>query len=346
MAMLLVGCGASRPPPHRATAPARAVPVARHVALALSVGDVYEAVQREEILLSGQSVLARVTRLEVYVVGARDGGRYDLQVRMLRDGLDGARAATDVRLTVGPDGAPLTTPRSACFDDDVEHDLVRIVRHVLANRPGSSTYLGYESELRDVRVDVETRRAPRGVRLVRGTTRLDFFDVAGLRAAGPVELRARVAAEEASLVLTMHAESRGDVEVTDRTTGTVTTRLLVATSDVSIVALDSGSAPVECTIEPFDPQIVVRAINRRRSAIQACYERTLRAAPTLAGRVTVQMTIRPSGDTDDVHVVSPAAGLEVVGACVVRVVDGLFFDPGPMDGAVTFTFPFVFEPQS
>lgn len=98
--------------------------------------------------------------------------------------------------------------------------------------------------------------------------------------------------------------------------------------------------------EEFGPQVVVRAINTRRSAIQACYERALTQTPLLTGRVTVQLSIQPAGETTGVHVISSPEGLGEVGACICRVVDALSFDPGPTGGAVTYTFPFVFEPAS
>ncbi len=96
----------------------------------------------------------------------------------------------------------------------------------------------------------------------------------------------------------------------------------------------------------FDPQTVVRAINTRRSAIQACYERELRSQPTLAGRVTIQMTIQEAGNVTGVHATANTTGNDDVASCVSRVVGGLRFSPGPSDGSVTYTFPFVFEPQS
>ena len=96
----------------------------------------------------------------------------------------------------------------------------------------------------------------------------------------------------------------------------------------------------------FDQQAVVRMIQTRRSAIQACYERELRATPTLAGRVAVQMTIQESGSVSGVHVTDNSTGNDNVGSCVVRVIQGFRFNPGPSGGSVTYTFPFVFEPQT
>lgn len=97
----------------------------------------------------------------------------------------------------------------------------------------------------------------------------------------------------------------------------------------------------------FDASVVVRMINTRRSAIQACYERELRASPTLSGRISVGLTIQESGSVSGVHVTdNTMSGGDAVGACVVRVIQGFRFNPGPTGGSVIYTFPFVFEPQT
>lgn len=96
----------------------------------------------------------------------------------------------------------------------------------------------------------------------------------------------------------------------------------------------------------FDMQQVVRMINTRRGAITRCYESQLRNNPTLAGRVRVSMTIQESGSVTNVRAVENTTGSEDVASCVVRVVQGFRFNPGPVDGSVTYAFPFVFEPAS
>jgi TonB family protein len=96
----------------------------------------------------------------------------------------------------------------------------------------------------------------------------------------------------------------------------------------------------------FDQSVVVRMITTRRSAIQACYERELRQNPTLQGRVSVAMTIQESGSVSGVRATENTTGSDAVAACVVRVIQGFRFNPGPEGGSVSYTFPFVFEPQN
>lgn len=96
----------------------------------------------------------------------------------------------------------------------------------------------------------------------------------------------------------------------------------------------------------FDSSVVVRMITTRRSAIQACYERELRQQPTLQGRVAVSLTIQESGSVTNVRATENSTGSDAVASCVVRVVQGFRFNPGPEGGSVTYSFPFVFEPQN
>ncbi|MBX7190892.1 MAG: TonB family protein [Sandaracinaceae bacterium] len=96
----------------------------------------------------------------------------------------------------------------------------------------------------------------------------------------------------------------------------------------------------------FDQSVVVRMITTRRSAIQACYERELRQNPTLQGRVAISMTIQESGSVSNVRAAENSTGSDAVASCVVRVVQGFRFNPGPEGGSVSYTFPFVFEPQN
>lgn len=95
----------------------------------------------------------------------------------------------------------------------------------------------------------------------------------------------------------------------------------------------------------FDVQAVIRLINTRRAAITRCYETQLRNDPTLSGRVSVSMTIQESGSVTNVRATENSTGSDEVASCVVRVISGFRFTPGPEGGSVTYSFPFVFEPS-
>ena len=79
------------------------------------------------------------------------------------------------------------------------------------------------------------------------------------------------------------------------------------------------------------------------SLIRECYERELRT--TLAGRVVARFRIEVDGTVRGVTIPENTTGSPAVAACVGRVVEGLRFRPGPVGGAVTYAFPFVFAAQ-
>lgn len=108
-----------------------------------------------------------------------------------------------------------------------------------------------------------------------------------------------------------------------------------------------GFAVVEDALEAtgggaFDPQRLMRLISVRGAAIDRCYQSELRRTPSLAGRVRVTVTIGESGRVTAVRIVESTMASDRVGACLVRVIRGFRFSPGPTGGAVTYTFPVVF----
>ncbi len=87
---------------------------------------------------------------------------------------------------------------------------------------------------------------------------------------------------------------------------------------------------------------VEAVMQRQSSAIRSCYERALRDAPALAGRLDVSFTI---GEGGRVTAVSTAGLSEApaVGACVAARVRRARF-PSPEGGSVEFSFPFNLTP--
>ncbi|MFO0595440.1 MAG: AgmX/PglI C-terminal domain-containing protein [Myxococcaceae bacterium] len=82
-----------------------------------------------------------------------------------------------------------------------------------------------------------------------------------------------------------------------------------------------------------------RAFQGISSKVRQCYERALVKNPKLAGKVSVSLTIEPSGKVSAVHAVD---SLEpTVDACVVKLVERLVFERA--EGKTVVTFPFIFK---
>jgi TonB family protein len=94
----------------------------------------------------------------------------------------------------------------------------------------------------------------------------------------------------------------------------------------------------------FDPTSIVRMLATRRAAVVHCYESRATTTPGLGdGRVVLQFTIGESGRTTGARVVESTLPDPAVGECLVRMIVGLRFNPGAVDGDVTYAVPLVFE---
>lgn len=87
---------------------------------------------------------------------------------------------------------------------------------------------------------------------------------------------------------------------------------------------------------------VVEVINRSIGRIQRCYEQALSSEPSLSGRVSFAWTIQPNGSVAGVRQAGGSLGSGRATTCIAGVVRGLRF-PRPRGGAVSVTFPFVFQ---
>jgi hypothetical protein len=94
-----------------------------------------------------------------------------------------------------------------------------------------------------------------------------------------------------------------------------------------------------------DPAAIAREIRTRRKAIAACYERALKAQPTLAGKLVVRFSLAAAGTVTAVEIDDDTLGAPEVGACIRAVVLRWRF-PALAEGAAELSFPFVFQPGS
>jgi TonB family protein len=91
-----------------------------------------------------------------------------------------------------------------------------------------------------------------------------------------------------------------------------------------------------------DVESIAREIRARRKAIAACYERALKARPTLAGKLVVRFAITAAGTVSAVDIDDDTLGAPEVGACVRAIVQRWRFAP-PAEAPVELSFPFVFQ---
>lgn len=90
---------------------------------------------------------------------------------------------------------------------------------------------------------------------------------------------------------------------------------------------------------PADVSHVVRA---NAGDLRACYERELKADPSVAGRVEAEWTIA-RGRAVGVRVVENTTGNEPLAACVTEAISRWSF-PAALEGEVAW--PFLFRPRS
>jgi TonB family protein len=96
----------------------------------------------------------------------------------------------------------------------------------------------------------------------------------------------------------------------------------------------------------FDAKLVTAEVKKRLRAIQICYEQQLRRNPGLQGKVVVEFTIEQSGTVSKATATQNTTNDPAVASCVVDTVKRFRFNPGPEGGSVTYSYPFVFAPQS
>jgi hypothetical protein len=95
----------------------------------------------------------------------------------------------------------------------------------------------------------------------------------------------------------------------------------------------------------LDRAIIVRLLHSRQAAVQTCYGHELLANPTLAGRLTLEVEVDPSGGVRSAHAVVNTVGSEEVAACACAAMRSLRF-PSPDGGAVRFTVDYTLRPFS
>lgn len=325
----------------------------------LAVGSVYEVLHRETQVLEGGEPEVLRTRTLIEVREALADGALRMRAHIVRSVEDSAEDAhlvsTLVDFDVGPSGQLLGDAHIACgAQDDLR--VPRFLRYLLGARAIVAEDVGVGSTWRSPLVSdaIELAR-PATYRLdalgrgtaegrLSGRVHMERGDVGALRVTGEGRVRGRFRLsldDGFSGRTTLDARIRG--EILDTRAGVVR-RGTVRTRTELIVR----PAPREEALLPscvFDSNLVVRALRLRQSAIRRCYVHELRSTPTLAGRVVARFQIHVDGNVRNVSIPENTTGSVPLAVCVGEVVGGLRFRPGPVGGAVTYAFPFVFAAQ-
>jgi predicted component of type VI protein secretion system len=87
---------------------------------------------------------------------------------------------------------------------------------------------------------------------------------------------------------------------------------------------------------------VSRVVNEHSNQLTACYEKVLMTDPGLAGKITLDWTVKMDGLVKDVRVASSTLSNPKVAVCVVEAVKGWKF-PKPVGGEALISYPFLFR---
>ena len=86
-------------------------------------------------------------------------------------------------------------------------------------------------------------------------------------------------------------------------------------------------------------------MKRYTGRVRACYERRLKAHPTLSGKVAVSFDIDTSGNVTAVSVPENTTGDPGLSACIAREVGRIRFVPPPEDDVEVASYPFILSTQ-
>lgn len=104
--------------------------------------------------------------------------------------------------------------------------------------------------------------------------------------------------------------------------------------------VDPGKAMVKGSLSK---EIIQRVVRKHVKEVQYCYEKELAKKPDLAGRVSVQFVISPTGNVQTAKVASSTMNDSTVEECVVKAVKKWAFPAPEGGGVVIVTYPFSFK---
>lgn len=106
-----------------------------------------------------------------------------------------------------------------------------------------------------------------------------------------------------------------------------------------------GTGSAEIATSPEDIKSIKKTMKRYNGRVKSCYERQLKGDPDLAGKVTVTFEIETTGRVSGVDILDNSTGNDALGACILKVVRGIKFNPPPPDIVTVDGYPYIFSAQ-
>jgi hypothetical protein len=120
------------------------------------------------------------------------------------------------------------------------------------------------------------------------------------------------------------------------------------TVPVALVDIAEAHVTLPATAD-LDPEVkdhLMMQVRERSNGVRHCYESLgLTADPRRAGRLTLELTLRPDGRVENPVVAVDGPGLTLVGECVQRVAGLWFLGDGLVDVSKRLSFPFILQPR-
>ncbi|MEM6992616.1 MAG: AgmX/PglI C-terminal domain-containing protein, partial [Myxococcota bacterium] len=119
------------------------------------------------------------------------------------------------------------------------------------------------------------------------------------------------------------------------------------------VSIGSSKGSIKATVTPgkatvkggLDAKVITRVVQLHTGALRACYVDGLEKSPTLAGDVSIQFAIGPTGKVSVAVVAKTSLKDKNVGNCFAKTAKRWKFPKPAGGGNVVVTFPFSMKPE-
>jgi hypothetical protein len=114
----------------------------------------------------------------------------------------------------------------------------------------------------------------------------------------------------------------------------------------SAAVSDDGGLAAAPELDPVVREHLTRMIRTRHNVVRACYEAWgLAADAHRAGRLVLELTLRPDGRVEALSTITSTPSLDRVGSCIERAAAEWYLGDGLVDAPTRLAFPFNLQPR-